>query len=90
MSSEEEEQGQMKSTDSASAKSDDLKSEVSDPNFALVSVGASCNFTVSIITYFFPLACLRYHMSPAPAPPPDKHLFHPARRKLIPGSEAAF
>lgn len=55
MSSEEEEQGQMKSADSASAKSDDLKSEVSDPNFVLVSVRASCNFTVSIIIIFFPL-----------------------------------
>lgn len=54
MSSEEEEQGQTKSADSASAKSDDLKSEVSDPNFALVTVGASCDFTVSIITCFFP------------------------------------
>lgn len=87
MSSEEEEQGQMKSADSASAKSDDLKSEVSDTNFALVR--ASCNFTVSII-HTPPPACLRYHTSPAAAPPPDKHLFHPARRTLIPGSEAAF
>lgn len=58
MSSEEEEQGQMKSADSASAKSDDLKSEVSDPNVALVSVRASCNFTVSIITDFFFPPCL--------------------------------
>lgn len=57
MSSEEEEQGQMKSADSASAKSDDLKSEVSDPNFVLVSVRASCNFTVSVINFFFP-SCL--------------------------------
>lgn len=35
MSSEEEEQGQMKSADSASAKSEDFKSEVSGPILSL-------------------------------------------------------
>lgn len=87
-SSEEEEHGLMKNTDSASAKSEDVKSEVGSAVPILVKVyylrEHDSDFSLSKFMFY------RFHRLPQTVLPHIKHLFHQSRGTVIPGSEVAF